>query len=109
MNYIKMEIKPRDLVCVDLDWTLCEEWWWRDSEWCLNAKPYPDRINKINDLVKNWVHIIIWTARNMDLLKETTAWLLLNNVNYHGISMQRKPWADVYIDDRCINSEDFFK
>lgn len=97
------------LVCVDLDGTLCEAGWWWDKESCLKAKPYTDRINKVNQMVREWVHIIIWTARDMDMIKETTAWLLLNNVNYHWISMQRKPWCDYYIDDRAINDLDFFK
>jgi len=103
-----MELKNK-LVCVDLDWTLCESWWWWNKEDCLMAKPYPDRIKKINDMVKEWVYIIIYTARNMDLIKETMAWLLLNNVNYHWINIQRKPWADLYIDDKWINADEFFK
>ena len=103
-----MDLKWK-LVCVDLDWTLCEVWWWWDKEWCLNAIPIKHRIDKINQMVRDWVHIIIYTARNMDMIKETTAWLMLNNVIYHWIAMQRKPWADVYLDDRAINADDFFK
>lgn len=103
-----MDLKWK-LVCVDLDWTLCEVWWWRDKEWCLNAIPIQDRIDKVNQMVRDWVHIIIYTARNMDLIKETTAWLLLNNVSYHWIAMQRKPGADLYIDDKSINADDFFR
>lgn len=103
-----MDLKWK-LVCVDLDWTLCEPWLWRSKEECLKAKPYPKRIEKINQMVRQWVHIIIWTSRDMDMIKETTAWLLLNNVNYHWIAMQRKPWADLYVDDKAMNDLDFFK
>lgn len=97
------------LICVDLDWTLCEANGWWDKESCLSVKPLQDRIDKVNQLVMEWNFIIIFTARSPELFKETMAWLLLHNVSYHWINMQRKPWADLYIDDKAINANDYFK
>ncbi len=97
------------LICVDLDWTLCELGWWRDNESCINLKPIQSRIDKINNLVREWHHIIIYTSRSPYLYAATSARLLLHNVSYHGIAMQRKPWADLYIDDKSVNVDDYFK
>jgi len=92
------------LIAVDLDGTLCEgEWWGR-----MDQKPIPIQkmIDYVNDLYMKGGHIIIYTARSSALCRDTMAWLDKHGVCYHGIMMQKKPGADVYIDDKSINPKE---
>lgn len=45
--------------------------------------------------------IIIWSARLWHDTPKTVAWLIENDIPFHGIMMQ-KGASDVYIDDKCI-------
>jgi len=93
------------LICIDLDWTLCEWefWWWEEP------KPIQDRIDYINEnLYHKWAHIIIYTARADEYYTLTKSWLIKYWVKHHWIAMQYKPWADLYIDDKAINADMFF-
>lgn len=92
------------LIAVDLDWTLCE--WEFRGEW--EPKPIKERIDYINSLYKKWWHIVIYTARSPEFFALTYAWLIKNWVKFHGIAMQQKPWADVYICDKSLNIDDVF-
>jgi hypothetical protein len=94
------------LICVDLDWTLCEwEFWWLKE-----PIPKEKRIKFLNDNVYHkWWHIIIYTARSPVYYQLTLAWLIKYWVKHHWIAMQFKPWADLYIDDKAINDKIFFK
>lgn len=96
------------LIAVDLDGTLSEgEWWGLENE--PEPKPIQKVIDFVEDLYKRGGHIIIYTARNPKYFIETSAWLLKYNVYYHGIAMQRKCGADLYIDDKALNIEDIIK
>ena len=97
-------MKERRVYAVDLDWTLCE--WEFRGEW--EPTPKIERINKINELYKNWSIILIYTARNPTYFQLTYAWLIKYWVMHHWINMQHKPGADVYIDDKAINDKLFF-
>lgn len=90
------------LICVDLDWTLCE-WEFR---WEWEPTPIIERIEYIKYLYERWWHIIIYTARATSYFTVTMAWLIKHWVKFHWIAMQQKPWADLYIDDKCLNIED---
>ena len=46
--------------------------------------------------------IIIWSARLWHDTSKTVAWLVENDIPFHGIMMQ-KGATDFYIDDKCIN------
>src|ERR1017187_2767809 len=95
---------PNDkLICVDLDGTLCEgEFWGMAPE----VAPIAGRIAWLNELYKKGAHIIIYTARQPYMFGETFAWLIKHRVMFHGIAMQHKPGADLYIDDKCLNAEE---
>lgn len=105
MEYLKTILKdPRNkLIAVDLDWTLCK---WEFRWWEPEPKPIQEAIDYINSLYQRWAHIIIYTARQPILFQETMAWLIRYWVMYHWIVMQQKPWADLYIDDKCLNIKD---
>ncbi len=96
---------PNDkLICVDLDWTLCEWEFW--GEW--EPTPIIERIEYVNKLYTRWWHIIIYTARSPEYFTPTYAWLIKHWVKFHWIAMQQKPGRDLYIDDRALNIDDVF-
>ena len=76
------------------------------------AKPYMGRISKINKLVDHGHKIVYWTARG------TVTQKLWFNITYeqlkswgckfHELHMG-KPAYDLFIDDKNINSEEYFK
>ena len=76
------------------------------------AKPCSERINKINKLFDDGHKIVYWTARG------TVTQKLWFNITYeqlkswgckfHELRMG-KPSYDLFIDDKNINSEEYFK
>lgn len=92
--------------CFDIDGTLC-------STNChyKNAEPFIEVIYKVNALYKN-NEIILFTSRGyksgIDWREFTESQLKGWNVNYHQLILG-KPQADLYIDDRCINIDDWCK
>jgi len=82
---------------IDIDGVLCEGKHWKTPEDCLNAKPYPEVIKKVNELYRD-NFIIIYTARQNWLMNSTYEWLDRNNVKYHAV-MNKKCPLNVLIDD----------
>jgi hypothetical protein len=93
--------------CFDLDGTLCTN----TEGTYVNAKPFPDRIAKVNTLYDAGCRIAIYTARGSktginwaDLTKQQLAtW----GVKYHELSFG-KPYAEIYIDDKCVHCDEWF-
>lgn len=77
-----------------------------------NATPIKDRINRINYLFDQGHTIIYWTARGgqsgIDWFDFTVKQLYKAEVKYSKL-LHKKPSYDIWIDDKAINSEDFFK
>jgi hypothetical protein len=104
--------------CIDIDGTICEN---GDCESCKyeGSKPYQDRINKINRLYDEGHIIKYFTARGMGRFDDnsekaknkfynlTKMQLDIWGCKYHHLILG-KPSADYYIDDKAINSNDFF-
>jgi hypothetical protein len=69
------------------------------------------RIEKINSLYEEGHTIIYWTARGsvtgLDWTELTTDQLDQWGAKRHGLKLG-KPQYDLFIDDKNINSEDFF-
>jgi hypothetical protein len=92
---------------IDIDKTIC----FTEGEDYENAQPYPERIQKINELHEQGHRIIYWTARgaetgiNYDDLTRTQ--LKKWGCKYH--SLGNKPFANFIVDDLAVNSNDFFK
>ena len=93
---------------VDIDETIC---FYEGERYYPDARPLIDNINKINELYDAGHTIVYWTARGavtglswrdltVDQLEEWGA-------KYHEVKLG-KPAYDVFIDDKAINSEDFF-
>tara|TARA_B100001093_G_scaffold505687_1_gene563420 strand:- start:478 stop:801 length:324 start_codon:yes stop_codon:yes gene_type:complete len=76
------------------------------------ASPYKDRIEKINNLYDQGNVVVYWTSRGSRTGKN---WfnLTLNQLNTWGARFTElkmgKPHFDLFIDDKNINSEEYFK
>jgi hypothetical protein len=93
---------------IDIDNTIChtiDSNYWR-------AKPLKDRITKINNLFHAGHTIIYWSARGSHSGKDwydftdqqLNDWGCLR----HKLVLQ-KPAYDIFIDDKVINTKDFFE
>ena len=102
--------------CFDLDGTLCDTPSDPDGHnvryW--DSKPFPYMIEQVNKLYDEGNKIIIMTARGRgsgkDWTELTTEQLDRWGVRYHELEpMFHKPTADLFIDDKGINVEDWKK
>lgn len=96
-------------LCFDLDGTLCEHR--TDGKYDL-AAPYTARIDWLNHLHERGHRIIIDTARGsetgVDWRTATEQQLAGWGVLYHELRVGDKPYADVYVDDRAIEADEYF-
>lgn len=93
---------------VDIDNTICIS---QNSDYT-NSQPLYDRIKKINKLYEEGHKIIYWTARGgnsgIDWTATTHGQLAAWGCKYDEIRMN-KPSYDLWIDDKAINSDEYFK
>tara|TARA_B100001063_G_scaffold246584_1_gene286430 strand:+ start:1408 stop:1704 length:297 start_codon:yes stop_codon:yes gene_type:complete len=94
---------------VDIDGTICNT---KDGKYA-ESKPMFDRIEKINKLYDEGHTIKYMTARGavtkMDWRELTETQLKEWGCKYHELDVGNKPHFDLWIDDKAINSEEFFK
>ncbi len=94
----------------DIDGTICTLV--KNAEY-QKAKPLKERIEKVNELFNKGHTIKLFTARGsstgIDWTDKTKEQLNHWSVNYHQLIMNKKPHGDIFIDDKAINAEDFFK
>ena len=86
---------------------------WEDGD-VINRTPYKDRIKKINKLYDEGNEIVYMTARGLKSGRGelhyrpiTEQQLKEWGCKYHELSFKTHD-ADIFIDDKCINSEDYF-
>ncbi len=99
--------------CFDLDNTLCKTEFSGGRHLYLEATPIPDRIAAVNKLYDEGHIILIETSRGcgsgvnwfQDTVKQLVGW----GLRFHTVRTGVKLAADYYVDDKAINSEDFFK
>ena len=76
------------------------------------SKPILDRIEKMNKLYDDGHTIVYWTARGSgsgkDWSEVTKEQFKRYSVKCHTLKFE-KPIYDIFIDDKNINSEEFFK
>jgi len=102
--------------CFDLDGTICDTPM-RPSDnkpGYLEATPFPFMVEQVNRLYDEGHKIIIMTARGrgsgIDWTELTLEQLDRWGVKYHELEpMFHKPTADIFIDDKGINSEEWKK
>ncbi len=95
------------IYCFDLDGTLCSS----SAPVYAEETPFQERINRVNELFDEGHYIKIYTARGMTTkldCREVTEWQLEKWKIKHDELIMGKPAADIYIDDKGINSEEFF-
>ena len=100
------------IIYVDIDDTIC---YYEKNDNSLKdyskALPYIERINKINKLYDEGNQIIYWTARGtitqISWFKITYEQLQKWGCKFHELRMN-KPAYDLFIDDKNINSDNFF-
>lgn len=94
------------IYCFDVDGTICVT----TEGHYENATPIPKRIEKINSLYNSGNTIIYFTARGsttgIDWTEFTRGQLEKWDARYHRLVLG-KPEADIYVDDKGRNSEDF--
>lgn len=97
-------------IFVDIDETICFYLGERDYNL---AKPLKERIEKINSLYEQGDEITYWTARGsvtgIDWYDVTKNQLAEWGCKYHHLSVGEKPAFDLYICDKAVNSEVYFK
>ena len=93
--------------CFDIDSTIC-------TGGCdyKDAKPYKEVIEKINKLYDEGHHIQFYTSRGTlsgkDWFKFTLEQLNSWGVKYHALKLG-KPHYDLFVDDKAINNEEWYK
>ena len=97
----------------DLDNTLCDTKKKEDGNWdYLGAKPLLERIEMVNKLYDEGNRIIVETARGCvsrkNWYEQTFNQLISFGLRFHELRAGVKFNADFFIDDKAINSEDFF-
>ena len=100
--------------CFDLDGTICNTPIKDDKPAYLDSNPIPFMVDQVNQLFDEGHKIIIMTARGRGSGKNWTDWttkqLDMWGVKYHELEpMFHKPTADLFIDDKGINVEDWKK
>ena len=100
--------------CFDLDGTICNTPIKDDKPAYLDSNPIPFMVEQVNQLFDEGHKIIIMTARGRGSGKNWTDWttkqLDMWGVKYNELEpMFHKPTADLFIDDKGINVEDWKK
>ena len=93
---------------VDIDETIC---FYDGERYYPDARPLRENIKKINELYDDGHTIVYWTARGgvtgIDWTELTTDQLNEWGAKHHALKLGKPPY-DVFIDDKAINSRDFF-
>lgn len=87
-------------IVIDIDGVIFEEAPTFDK---IFSKPVDGAIESINDLYDQGYLIILFSARNWQMFKQTEYSLLQYKVKYHSLVLG-KPAGDYYIDDRSFKS-----
>tara|TARA_Y100000589_G_C27191339_1_gene644944 strand:- start:3590 stop:3892 length:303 start_codon:yes stop_codon:yes gene_type:complete len=94
----------------DIDGTLCTL---VENAAYENAEPLLDRISIVNKLYDEGNYIKLFTARGsqtgIDWTDITTKQLSSWKLKYHELIINCKPHGDLFIDDKAINADLFFK
>ena len=98
----------------DLDHTLCDTKKKEDGNWdYIGAEPFLERILKVNEIYELGNEVIIETARGCvsgkDWYDPTFQQLKKWGLKFTKLRTGVKFAADLYVDDKAINSEEFFK
>ena len=113
---VKQDLITYKRIIVDIDDTLCSV----INRDFLNAIPYQDVIDKVNEYYDKGYEVVISTARGQNscntpeemqekYFKVTKEWLDKVGVKYHKLEIGYKQNADMYVDDKAIRPDEFVK
>lgn len=100
------------IIAVDFDGTLCE------NEWPGIGKPIERNIQRVKAWQAAGAKLILWTNRVTERLSEAVDWCADHGIVFNAVNENlpeildafgtdcRKIYADVYFDDRAVNSSD---
>ena len=108
------------IIAVDFDGTLCED------QWPNIGKPNNIIIEALKRCRKDGVKLILWTCRTnegkgQDYLDDAVKWCHEKGLYFDAINMNipevmrltggdtRKVYANLYLDDKSLSIEDFYK
>ena len=110
VSEIKGYWSPEVIYVFDIDGTLCELV--KDAQY-EEARPLIKRINIVNKLYEEGNYIKLYTARGsttgIDWTEVTKNQLEDWSLKYHELIMNCKPHGDLFVDDKAINADLFFK
>lgn len=96
------------IIYVDIDETICR---YDGPRHYPHALPIKEHIAKVNELYNEGHTIVYWTARGsktkIDWTELTKKQLAEWGAKHHDL-MLGKPHYDLYIDDKSINTNDYF-
>ena len=100
--------------CFDLDGTICDTPSKDSKPLYQESNPIPFMVEQVNRLFDEGNKIIIMTARGRGSGKNWTDWTIKQldmwGVKYHELEpMFHKPTADLFVDDKGINVEEWKK
>tara|TARA_R100001015_G_C4628168_1_gene188184 strand:- start:1888 stop:2190 length:303 start_codon:yes stop_codon:yes gene_type:complete len=97
------------IIYVDIDETICES---PDDRNYINSIPIKKRIDRINELYDEGNVIVYWTSRGVitgiDWREVTENQFKEWGVKYHELHLN-KPAYDLFIDDKNVSSETYFR
>lgn len=113
---VKADLIKYKRIIVDVDDTLCTV---IDRDF-INAIPHQEVINKVNEYYDKGYEIVISTARGQNSCKTieemknkyekiTREWLDKVGIKYHQLEIGYKQNADMYVDDKAINPDEFVR
>ena len=99
------------IIFVDIDETICYRSEEHKNDYS-KSEPYLERIEKINKLYDEGNTIMYWTARGtktgINWFTITHEQLIRWGCKFHELRLG-KPHYDLYIDDKSINCNEYFK
>ena len=98
------------IYCFDIDGTICSV---TDKNGYMSSVPFIEVIQEINRLYNEGNTIKIMSARgsvsNIDWYTDTKNQLNKWGLKYHELIMNKKPHADLFVDDKAINVKEWRK
>lgn len=96
---------------VDIDHTICNTPAIDGKQRYDLSTPYPERIQKVNELYEAGHTVIYWTARGsgsgINQFQITHKQLVEWGAKFHEVRLG-KPSYDVWVDDKAFSDKDFF-
>jgi len=100
------------LIYIDIDGVLCDT----EGMNYKGAQPRWDALRKVQKLSAMGNVVILWTSRGVGsgldfrglTEEQLVSWGLVKGIDYHELRMD-KPVFDLFVDDKAMSSDEYFK